>query len=195
MENKRKHINHSEIVKYWSTPENNKYGGWIYIFLEDKDFPRCQCCGIEKEKWSKLERTHIIAHSLGGENIASNYFLLCKECHKNMPDIHNREYIIKYIENYYTKYLEELYNEFNEYMNEVNVTENELIQIEKNLSDRNKDELKEYFKRTITTHRADTMSPFTIRKIPKFIGIIDMILKDKVRRKQLTKGQNSFAFD
>lgn len=194
MKNDKSRINHNKIVEYWSAEECNKYMGYIYIYSDEKDSPRCQCCGLEKKQWSRLERAHIIADSLGGENIASNYFLLCKECHKNMPDINNREYIIKYVEMYTADYLITLHTKFNEYIGNSGITDEELNKMLIELSGGNKEEIKKYFMNNMT-HGGDAIGLSSIRKIPKMLGALDMFYKDKIRHEELEKGQKSFTFE
>lgn len=43
------------------------------------------------------QRAHIIPHSGGGSNELSNYFLLCRQCHQESPDMMNSEYFFAYI--------------------------------------------------------------------------------------------------
>ena len=62
----------------------------------------CWNCGDNKQSSSnkeniRLERAHIIPHALGGEDTASNYVLLCKECHREAPDSKNPKYIWEWI--------------------------------------------------------------------------------------------------
>ncbi|WP_454055424.1 HNH endonuclease [Clostridium sp. Marseille-Q7071] len=51
----------------------------------DEATERCWRCGHEMN----LERCHIIPRSLGGEDTASNFVLLCKRCHSEAPNIDN----------------------------------------------------------------------------------------------------------
>lgn len=188
-------MNHNEIINYWSSPEHFEYGGWIYILPSEKGFPRCQCCGEEKKTWAKLERAHIIPLSLGGENIPSNYFLLCKECHKNMPDINNREYIIKYVENYFSNFIKEYHKQFTEWIDETNITQEEINQISMNIDGKGKAEFVEYLMKYSSTHLGDTVASVTTRKIPKFLGLLDKYYKDKIKQEKLLKRQSTFIFD
>lgn len=48
---------------------------------------RCWRCGSKRS----LERCHIIPRSLGGEDIPSNYVLLCKRCHLENPNVYDSE--------------------------------------------------------------------------------------------------------
>lgn len=48
---------------------------------------RCWRCGSKRS----LERCHIIPRSLGGEDIPSNYVLLCKRCHLENSNVYDSE--------------------------------------------------------------------------------------------------------
>lgn len=68
-----------EIVGYWSQHE---YEGNLAVdWAEAKE--RCWRCGCE----SKLERCHIVPHSLEGKDTPSNFVLLCRRCHREAPNI------------------------------------------------------------------------------------------------------------
>lgn len=62
---------------------------------------RCWRCGSKRS----LERCHIIPRSLGGEDVPSNYVLLCKRCHLENPNVYDPEimwdWLKAYKENYY----------------------------------------------------------------------------------------------
>lgn len=56
----------------------------------------CWNCGADKQSKSnknivRVQRAHIVPHSLGGEDIPSNYVLLCSDCHKEAPNTSNKE--------------------------------------------------------------------------------------------------------
>lgn len=106
---------------YDNVPDNfDKNGGTVEIVV-DWGEPNCWCCNkiipaeneVGYEKWldacdyksiwnskisrSKLQRAHIKPQMLGGSNDPSNLFLLCKDCHKESPDIDNKEMFLSYI--------------------------------------------------------------------------------------------------
>lgn len=86
------------------------------VVVEEHYYPRCWGCGLpvvrdskidewvakqcldedeesnlkriwnSKETRNKLNRCHIIPGSLGGEDVPSNLFLMCSECHHLSPD-------------------------------------------------------------------------------------------------------------
>jgi hypothetical protein len=84
-----------EIFDYWKDEKIKE----IEI-VEDYYYPRCWACDKEikhNEKsedlkiiWNsvkcRLNRCHIIAKSLNGNNDVSNLFLLCENCHAQSPD-------------------------------------------------------------------------------------------------------------
>ncbi|MBT1868804.1 HNH endonuclease [Enterobacter mori] len=91
------------------------------------DFNVCVCCGRES---SKLERAHIIPHSLGGNNDVSNYILLCSKCHRESPDIANESAFIEWM-NYQPTEMESLLRliqqEMDKYNKETQMTVNEIF--------------------------------------------------------------------
>lgn len=48
-------------------------------------------------KYKTLEECHIIPKSLGGLNDPSNLVLLCKDCHKQNPNVNDKEYYINWL--------------------------------------------------------------------------------------------------
>lgn len=99
----------------------NKCKSDEYILIDYYE-PKCWCCGkyidfgrteeqyykiLNSDKphkvWdmpvvkSHLNRCHIIPFALGGSDDPSNLFLMCKNCHKDSPDITIPKYFFKYI--------------------------------------------------------------------------------------------------
>ncbi len=93
--------------------------------LVDWGEPSCWACGKYEEdsecknsneepfkSWDGakfLERCHIIPKMLGGSNQCSNLVLLCRQCHKESPDVKNPKFMWKWIANrkpYYHHFLE-----------------------------------------------------------------------------------------
>lgn len=72
-----------EIVNYWSSRVCESDLGIDWAEAHE----RCWRCAYE----SSLERCHIIPVSLGGDDIASNFVLLCKRCHIENPNISNKK--------------------------------------------------------------------------------------------------------
>ena len=68
-----------EIIQYWSVRIDESE--LSVDFSEAHE--RCWRCGYE----IKLERCHIIPHSLGGQDKAENLVLLCRQCHAEGPNI------------------------------------------------------------------------------------------------------------
>lgn len=73
-----------EIIKYWEVRVDESE--LSIDFSEAAE--RCWRCAYE----SKLQRCHIIPHSLGGEDSASNLVLLCSRCHIEAPNINDKDF-------------------------------------------------------------------------------------------------------
>ena len=74
---------HEEICEYWfSRIDESELSVDASEALE-----RCWRCASK----SSLERCHIVPRSLGGEDIPSNFVLLCKRCHVENPNIADPE--------------------------------------------------------------------------------------------------------
>lgn len=69
----------SEIVDYWAPriDECDLSVDWS----EAEEY--CWNCGSPKD----LTRCHIVARSLGGQDIPSNYVVLCRKCHEEAPNV------------------------------------------------------------------------------------------------------------
>lgn len=68
-----------EIVNYWVKHEDESGLGVDWADA----YKRCWRCGYQ----SKLERCHIIPHSLDGPDTPSNFVLLCHRCHREAPNV------------------------------------------------------------------------------------------------------------
>jgi hypothetical protein len=53
----------------------------------------CWRCGHERN----TQKCHVIPYALGGEDIASNYVLLCEDCHSEAPNVNDKEFMMKWI--------------------------------------------------------------------------------------------------
>ena len=85
-----------EICKYWfSRIDESELSVDASEALE-----RCWRCGSERS----LERCHIIPRSLGGEDIPSNYVLLCKRCHLENPNVDDTEIMWDWLKVYKEQY-------------------------------------------------------------------------------------------
>ncbi|EPM6851191.1 HNH endonuclease [Enterococcus hirae] len=91
---KRKNIKTTidEIVSYWVTKVDERDLSIDFSEAHEK----CWRCGYEK----KLERCHIVPHSLGGKDIPSNYVLLCKRCHIDNPNVSDPEIMWDWLKAY-----------------------------------------------------------------------------------------------
>lgn len=76
---------HQDIVDYWSKYEDEL--GLAIDWSEAHEL--CWRCGYK----SKLERCHIIPHSLGGSEEPANLVLLCRRCHREAPNINDPNFM------------------------------------------------------------------------------------------------------
>lgn len=83
---------HKQILNWW---KDNVDGKTDIFMLDNYDGKYCFSCG-KPSKLYNLERAHIIGKQFGGSNEPSNFLLICKDCHKKIPDINNRELIIEW---------------------------------------------------------------------------------------------------
>ena len=92
-----------QIADYWI--QNNNICEAELNFDWSDAYTHCWNCGDDKYRKSKkdtsLERCHIIPHSLNGQDIPSNYVLLCKECHAQAPNVLNDKDIWHWIKSNY----------------------------------------------------------------------------------------------
>lgn len=68
-----------DIVDYWVIHEDEC--GLAVDWAEAHE--RCWRCGYK----SRLERCHIVPHSLGGSEDPANLVLLCRRCHREAPNV------------------------------------------------------------------------------------------------------------
>ena len=87
---KRRLPSHSKIAGYW---ESRVYEGDIGIDWADSPERRCWRCAYlcESKTTNRIERCHIIPHSLKGSDEPCNLVLLCKHCHKEAPNINCKD--------------------------------------------------------------------------------------------------------
>jgi heterodisulfide reductase subunit C len=88
------------IANYWK--DNNQIDECRLNFDWDECEHHCWNCGLDAKSKTdprkiRLDRCHIIPHSLGGLDIADNYVLLCKECHSNAPNCTDKNKIWEWI--------------------------------------------------------------------------------------------------
>lgn len=53
----------------------------------------CWRCGNKHD----LQKAHITPHALGGVNEPGNYVILCNDCHKECPDVNDKQFMIDWI--------------------------------------------------------------------------------------------------
>lgn len=97
------------IMEHWKD--------WLEEQEIDWNEPVCWACKAPDwwaESWSdsSLERAHIVAHSLGGDDSdPDNFVLLCPSCHKEAPTTACREDVLTWVthqENYLNRFAREL---------------------------------------------------------------------------------------
>lgn len=67
---------------------SRKYPSYTKIFEYHgyhKDDSKCMACDEGYDKWSQLERAHIIARHKDGLDNEANLWLLCSKCHRGAP--------------------------------------------------------------------------------------------------------------
>lgn len=74
-----------DIVAYWTRHADEC--GLAVDWSEALEL--CWRCGYK----SKLERCHIVPDALGGEDIPSNFVLLCGRCHREAPNVNDPSFI------------------------------------------------------------------------------------------------------
>lgn len=54
---------------------------------------------VLNERWekSRLQKAHLIPHSLGGSNEPNNYAMLCRRCHRDAPDTSDGAAMVRWI--------------------------------------------------------------------------------------------------
>jgi hypothetical protein len=74
-----------KIVKYWIDNGDDVKGNECFMGADISDWStHCWRCGHDDEK---LEKCHIVPHSLGGSSNSSNLVLLCNRCHNEAPNV------------------------------------------------------------------------------------------------------------
>jgi hypothetical protein len=84
------------IVKYWEEQDLNDQTENIKDRLWDEcnlnfDWSDAEICCWNCGEKLRLQRCHIIPHSLGGVDKPSNYVLLCNECHREAPNVNSSD--------------------------------------------------------------------------------------------------------
>ncbi len=84
-----------DIVQYWDNQTLIDVDGRYWNPMKDIGEPSCQACGSYNPEWDEvhkddlnkkwestgLEKAHIVPHRMSGENIPSNFLMLCRSCH------------------------------------------------------------------------------------------------------------------
>lgn len=85
-----------QIVDYWAHHEQEC--GLSVDFAEAHEL--CWRCGCRRN----LQRCHIVPDSLGGEDIPSNFVLLCSRCHLDNPNVADAEIMWDWLRAYAVPY-------------------------------------------------------------------------------------------
>jgi hypothetical protein len=106
-----------QIAEYWCEHHDR--------FVIDLGEPSCFACGFWDARWdryhspeerwnrARLDRAHIVGRSIGGEDVPSNYLLLCPRCHALAPMTNQRDWMIRWAETR-EKWLTQLVREYAE---------------------------------------------------------------------------------
>lgn len=113
---------HNKILDYWfNSPEAEVLIGWeSFDNIAECSMGHWFCwgCGLKVSSTKRLEKCHIIPHSLGGSNEPSNYYLLCCACHTESPDTAIPSIFFKWVKNkksYSEQYLNDIYHLLSRY--------------------------------------------------------------------------------
>lgn len=117
------------IAEYWEEQRPD----WVI----DSGEPACFACRYYEAGWTswennRLDRAHIIAQSIGGPDIPSNYLILCKKCHQDAPMVNDRELMLSWVTNR-EPYLVRQCREFMHEFAQVGGTEKDLLVLSKNV--------------------------------------------------------------
>ena len=58
---------------------------------------RCWRCSRQTKRAKAMQRCHIVPRSIGGEDIPSNYVMLCRWCHDAAPNVPDAAYMWQWI--------------------------------------------------------------------------------------------------
>ena len=99
----------ADIIKYWSRHESEC--GLSVDWAEAHQ--RCWRCARK----SRLQKCHIVPHSLGGKDSPENLVLLCARCHREAPNVSDPTFIWVWLRRYAvplydTDWIIRGYNEF-----------------------------------------------------------------------------------
>lgn len=93
-----------QIAKHWFKCDDPR----AELFVQDMTVPACFACSKpartkgSKRSWNGavLERAHIVARQFGGPDTADNILLLCQPCHREQPDVPDRDAVIDWANNH-----------------------------------------------------------------------------------------------
>lgn len=100
MSNRVVKTTHKAIIDYWSKRIDEC--GFAIDWAEAGEL--CWRCGSN----SKLERCHIVPHSLGGPDTPENLVLLCSFCHYEAPNVKDQDFFWDWLK----AHMQPFYNTF-----------------------------------------------------------------------------------
>ena len=87
---KRPYIGKESICWYWESHIDE-----CDLGVDHADSrKRCWRCS---HRSSSLQKCHIIPHSLGGKSIPENMVILCADCHREAPNVKDKEFMLHWI--------------------------------------------------------------------------------------------------
>jgi len=82
-----------EIRAYWMARVDESDMGCDW----SEALERCWRCSRKGRRGKALQRCHIVPRSIGGQDVPSNYVLLCRWCHDEAPNVPDASYMWQWI--------------------------------------------------------------------------------------------------
>lgn len=162
-----------EIVEYWERHMDESE--MSVDFAEAHE--RCWRCGCKRN----LDRFHIVPASLGGEDVPSNFVLLCKRCHLDNPNVADPEIMWDWLRAYQVCFYDTFWQiqGMKEYEKIYSVSFNEELQ-NRGVTDKDTKEIEEIMKAQIKKSSFHFGDPHL--NIATLAGILRMTLKEYDKR-------------
>lgn len=170
-----------QIVAYWK--KHVQEDEMSVDFSEAGE--RCWRCGCKRG----LQRCHIVPRSLGGEDVPSNFVLLCSRCHLDNPNVADPEIMWDWLHAYKVP----LYDTFwgiqgiKEYEKIYGITFREELK-NRGLNDENSEELEEIIQKQFQRASYHFGDPHL--NTATLAGIFRMVLKEYDRRHERVTEKN-----
>ena len=162
-----------EIVEYWGRRIDES--DLSVDFAEAHE--RCWRCGCKR----RLERCHIVPASLGGEDVPSNFVLLCKRCHLDNPNVADAEIMWDWLRAYKVSFYDLFWQVqgMKEYEKIYSVPFSEELQ-SRGLTDKDIEEIQTIMKEQMNKASYHFGDPHL--NVATIAGILRMILKEYDKR-------------